>query len=351
MKKRYGMALLVVLAVMTVVLAYLYQMNHKMKRYEGQFLGLFDTVTEIKGYAKNEKEFSKQMELLKEKLEHYNKLYDIYHNYEGINNMKTINDNAGIQPVKVDSEIINLLKFSREMYDNTNGQINVAYGSVLKVWHEYRTQGIADPKTALVPPLELLSEKAQHSDISQMLIDEEASTVFLADPEMALDVGSIGKGYAVQRLGEYAREMDMVPLLISVGGNVCTIGQRLDGTKWRLGVQNPDMQSSEPYIQKVDLMDTCIVTSGDYQRYYEVDGKRYSHIIDPDTMMPAEYFASVSILAADSGMADALSTSIYNMDFEEGRALIESMPDIEAMWIFKDGSMHYSSGFENYIVE
>ena len=92
-----------------------------------------------------------------------------------------------------------------------------------------------------------------------------------------------------------------------------------------------------------------VVTSGDYQRYYTVDGVRYSHIIDPDTLMPPESFASVSIISGDSGLADALSTAVYNMSFEEGLAFINEMQDAEAMWIFADGSIRYSDGFEAYL--
>ena len=94
-----------------------------------------------------------------------------------------------------------------------------------------------------------------------------------------------------------------------------------------------------------------IVTSGNYQRYYEVAGKRYCHIIDPDTMMPAEHMASVSVIMKDSGKADAMSTALFNMDYEEGKALVESMDGVEAMWILEDGSIQYSSGFSKYLAK
>ncbi len=96
----------------------------------------------------------------------------------------------------------------------------------------------------------------------------------------------------------------------------------------------------------MDIVGECLVTSGDYQRYYEVDGKRYCHIINPDTGMPSEYFPSVTVLAKDSGMADALSTSLFNMELEEGLAFVESIEDVEAMWIMEDGEIHCSSGFK-----
>ena len=232
------------------------------------------------------------------------------------------------------------------MHRDTGGRLNIAYGSVLSVWHEYREQGMTDPQGAKLPPKELLEERSRHTDISKLALDEEHSTVFLADEEMSLDVGSIGKGYAVQRVSEYARELGMDHLLLSVGGNVCAIGNKIDGKPWRVGIENPDLESAQSYVGTVELSDKSIVTSGDYQRFYEVEGKRYCHIIDPATGMPPEYFPSVSVLAEDSGMADALSTALFNMKFEEGMEFAESLPEVEVLWIMEDGGIRCTSGFE-----
>ena len=183
------------------------------------------------------------------------------------------------------------------------------------------------------------------------LIDEEASTVYLADPQMSLDVGSIGKGFAVQRVAEYAKELGYENIVLNVGGNVCAVGSHVNGDNWRMGIQNPDLNASNQVIKRVAFSDNCLVTSGDYQRFYVVDDVEYCHIIDPDTLMPADYFKAVSIICNDSGLADALSTALFNMTYEEGLALISSLENAEAMWIFEDGSIKYSEHFEDYIVE
>ena len=107
----------------------------------------------------------------------------------------------------------------------------------------------------------------------------------------------------------------------------------------------------KPGMKRVQLSDLSLVTSGDYQRYYVVDGVEYCHIIDPDTLMPADYFASVSIICDDSGVADALSTSVFNMPFEEGLEFVNGLEGVEAVWIMHDGSIEYSEGFEEYIIE
>lgn len=348
-KKRVQSAVIILLAVMVLFLSAANRPGGgQQKRYTATFLGVFDTVTEIVGYADSKEEFAGQVELLKEKLSYYHRLYDIYREYEGTGNIKTINDNAGIAPVTVDEEIINLLNFSKDMYAQSGGQINIAMGSVLSIWHTCREEGIQDPNAARLPDMEELSEAAEHTEIDKVYINE--NTVYLADKNMSLDVGSIGKGYAVQRVAEYAKEMGMERVLISVGGNVCAVGEKEPGIPWRLGIQNPDLESAEKYVVSVDIKDASVVTSGDYQRYYTVDGVRYSHIIDPDTLMPPKEFASVSIIARDSGMADALSTAVYNMSFEEGVAFVDKTEGVEAMWIFKDGSIGYSKGFEAYLV-
>lgn len=319
-------------------------------RYTATFLDVFDTRTEIVGYGTSEEEFRVIADQVKEKLRYYHELYDIYNSYDGINNIKTINDNAGIAPVVVDREIIELLKISRDMYDHSEGQVNIAMGSVLSIWHDYRDMGRRDPENAKLPKMNDLKNANLHTDIGRMMIDEEASTVFLENPDMSLDVGGIGKGYAVQKTAEYVKkELGVEHMLISVGGNVCAIGGKLDGEKWTIGIQNPDLLSEKGHVGKVEVADSCVVTSGDYQRYYEVDGKRYCHIIDPDTLMPADYFASVTIICRDSAVADAMSTAVYNMTLEEGMEFVNAQDGVEAMWILKDGTIHCSKRFGDYL--
>ena len=324
--------------------------RNKETRYEAEFLGLFDTVTKIVGYADSKEEFTKYSQLIHDSLKEYNDDYDIYNDYPGVNNIKTINDNAGIKPVKVDKEIIDLLVFGQEEYKRTNGRLNIAMGSVLSIWHKYREAGIKDEESAALPPMDELKEAAKHTDIDKMIIDAQNSTVFLEDKDMSLDVGSIGKGYATEQVAQIAMKKGFTSGLLSVGGNIRAIGSKADsGEKWNVGVQNPDKESKNTNLCTVQLTDYSLVTSGDYERYYIVDGKEYNHIIDPDTLYPAEYYHSVTIMCKDSALADALSTTIFIMPFEEGKKYIESLPDTEAMWVMKNGEIRYSSGFKNYM--
>lgn len=313
------------------------------KQYTATFLTLFDTITSIVGKADSQAEFQKTAQSIHDELLIYHQLFDIYNEYEGLNNLKTVNDQAGIAPVQVDQKIIDLLKDCKVYYDLTDGRVNAAMGSVLKLWHEARNDGIDDPASAYLPEQSALEEAAMHTALDSVVIDEEASTVYLSDPDVQLDVGAIAKGWSAQRVCENAP----AGLLISVGGNVCATGPKDEtGTPWVVGVQNPD--GGDSYLHTLYLTKGSMVTSGDYQRAYMVDGKMYHHIIDPDTLYPSEYWRSVTIVCDDSGLADALSTALFLLPLEEGMALAEAC-GAEAMWVGSDGGIHYSKGFESLI--
>jgi len=324
----------------------------KKTRYEAEFLVLFDTITKIVAYTDSKEEFTKYSKLIYDNLKEYHQNYDIYKDYPGINNIKTINDNAGIKPVKVDKKIIDLLLFGKKWYKDTDGEMNVAFGAVLKIWHKYRTEGTEDEANAALPPMDKLQEASKHTDISKLIIDEANSTVFLEDPKMSLDVGAIGKGYAVEQVSQIAIKNGFTSGLISVGGNVRSIGNKgVDNALWNLGIQNPDKESDKPILQIVYLTDMSLVSSGDYERYYIVDGKRYHHIIDPTTLFPAVHFSEVTIICKDSGRADALSTAVFNMPFEKGLKFINDLPNTEALWVMKNGEIKYSENFKKFIKE
>ncbi len=328
------------------------------RRYTAVFYDVFDTVTQVIAYCDSEEEFGAQMDALHADLVTYHQLYDIYNDYEGVNNIKTINDNAGIAPVKADEKILALLELSVELYEPTGGKLPVAMGSVLAVWHDYREaagETASDEDNALPTQAEL-ERAAAHCDIGDLIIDRAAGTVYLADPEMRLDVGSVGKGYAVEQVCRAAQARGLTSASVSVGGNLRSIGVKPGGAQWTGGIENP-WDPSELYaagssiVAAVYCSDLALVTSGDYQRYYTVDGVRYHHIIDPDTLWPADYFTSVTILCPDSGLADCLSTGVFCMPLEEGLALIESLDGVEALWCTREGEVVRSSGFAQYEIE
>lgn len=325
------------------------QTKTQTNEYSKQYLDYFDTFSSITIYAENEEQFQKYEQLVHEKMKHYHELFDMYEEYDGVANINTVNKAAGLGQVTVEPEIVELLMKSKDMYDLTDGKVNPALGSVLKIWHEYRVRGLENPEKAQIPDRQQLVEAAQHTDIHQIKIDEEKNTIYLPDEKMQLDVGAVAKGYAANKICELLKEEGVTSALINLGGNVQTIGTKPGGKPWRVGVQNPDTNSKKAYLHAIKLQDMALVTSGSYQRFYEADGKKYHHIIDPDTLMPKDTFAGVTILTKDGMAADALSTAVFNMELEHGKMLIESLPDTEAIWVYPDGTEVYSSGFEQYI--
>lgn len=319
------------------------------RAFDAQYFDYFDTFTSFTAYAEDEDQFEEYEKLFQSELERYHRLFNIYESYSGINNIRTVNQNAGVAPVQVEDEILELLEFAREEYEKTEGKVNVAMGSVLSVWHEYRQKGIQNPKEARLPDKDKLERAAEHMDMEKVLIDRQKGTVYLEDPDMSLDVGAVAKGYASQKICEELRQAGVTSALINIGGNVQTIGAKENKNPWRVGIQNPDPSGSRPYLHALGLQDMALVTSGTYQRYYEVDGVRYHHIINPETLMPSREFASVTVLCSDGGTGDALSTALFNMSLEEGQRLIGSMTGNEAFWVFEDGRQVYSSGFEKYV--
>ena len=314
----------------------------------------FDTVTTIVGFEQSKEEFDAACDMIKAELQSYHKLYTIYTRYEGVENLCTLNrafENGG-EPVAVDRKIVDMLLYAKEMYQKTNGKLNVALGSVLSIWHQYREAGLSDPAAAVLPPMTALTAAADHTSIEDLVVDDANGTVYFADPALKLDVGAIAKGYAVEQVAKMMAAEGLSGYLLNVGGNVRIVGDRPDGKTWTVGIENPDTDNKEsPYIAYLSLGEMSLVTSGSYQRYYMVDGKSYHHIIDPATLMPAAYFQSVSVLCRDSGRADAFSTALFSMSYEEGAALVENAADLEAMWVLPDGTQKYSSGFAAYCKE
>ncbi|MDE6767780.1 MAG: FAD:protein FMN transferase, partial [Eubacterium sp.] len=232
----------------------------------------------------------------------------------------------------------------------SDGKTNVCFGSVLKIWHNSRQQGIDNPNEAALPDIQELEAAAAHTDFDSLVIDKENSTVYFSDPQLRLDVGAVAKGYAVREICNWAKENLWTSAAISIGGNICTFGYKGDDGKtlWNIAIEYPDT-SVKDYLANVKITDLSVVTSGDYQRYYTVDGKKYCHIINPDTLMPSDYVASVSVICDDSALGDALSTTLFNMPIEQGMDMVDKMDGVEAVWVDKDYNEHYSTGFENYV--
>lgn len=316
--------------------------KHTEKVYE-----YFDTITTFMGYTKDEEEFNHYVSVLNEELKRYHQLYNSYDAFEGVNNFRTINENAGKKPVEVDSKIIELIEYSKEMYDLTGGKINIAMGSLLGLWHDAREISVDNPDEARIPEESVLKTASSHKDINAIEIDKEKNTVYISDPDVRIDIGAIGKGYATKIIAKRLEEEGLKHGILSVGGDDVLIGDNpaSENSYYKIAIQNPDLEDKEnPYSSVVSLRNTSVVTSGDYQRYFMVDGKRYHHIIDPETMYPSTKWRSVSVILDDIAKADTISTYLFILDYEEGLEFAKKV-GAEVLWIDEDYNSFATEGW------
>ena len=313
-----------------------------------QYYEYFNTVSVITSYlGDTEDEFTDNCNVVDSILSEYHRLFDIYYEYSGINNLKTVNKNAGVSPVEVSPKLIDFLLWAKEMYTLTGGEVNIALGSVLSLWHDAREAASVSPNLARIPSMDELTEAMEHTSIDGLIIDEENCTVYLSDSEMSLDVGALGKGYAAEAARRALIDMGVSSYVLNIGGNISAIGTKPDGNAWRTSVKSP--HEAGKYALTVNLKDTSCVTSGDYERYFIYENKKYHHIIDKDTLMPSEYFSSITVITPDSALADALSTALFSMSYEDGLSLVKGIEGVDVYWISTDGDEYMTDGIREII--
>lgn len=299
----------------------------------------FDTVVTVIGYD-DDGGFDTACGGIEAILQEYDQMLDIYSSTSAVSG---VNAAAGKEAVAVPEELIDIIEYSIEAHTLTEGKCNVAFGAVLSIWHDYRTRAL-DGDTG-VPAYGELLDAAAYCDIGDVKLDREGGTVYLDDGEMSLDLGAVAKGWIADRIKDYLVESGKDGYAVSVGGTVVTVGEKPNGEAFVVGVENPDEESGEAYVARVALDGGALATSGSYQRYYDYDGVRYHHIIDPDTLYPENELLSVTIRADSAALADALSTAVFNMSLDEGEAFVDSLDGVEALWVTSDGEIHKSDGF------
>lgn len=299
-----------------------------------------------------------------EKFSYYNELFDGFHDYENINNIKTINDNAGIKAVSVNQEVIDMLLEAKYFYDISYGKIDVTAGKMISLWHDAREIGMelnTHGEYGEVPNRVELEESIKHKGWDKIIVDDENNTVFITDPYVSLDVGSVAKGYATQRVAEYLVTENVKNAVIDAGGNLKALSGKYNGKDWITEILNPNNPSLSPDDSLLTIQysgDKSAVTSGDYERAFIAnDGKSYSHIIDPDTTYPADKYRSVTIITTDAGVADCLSTALFCLDYEDGLKVIEQYKKdhdnafLEVIWVankdmnFETDNVYHTKSF------
>lgn len=253
--------------------------------------------------------------------------------------LKAINDAAGKEPVKVSDDIYYVIERALQHSDRSS-TFDITIGPVVALW------GIGSDNPR-VPGDQELQDALALVNYKNVVLNKEDQTVYLTTPGMQLDLGAIAKGFAADKAKEVLVKNKVKQAIINWGGNILVMGTKQGNKPWQIGVQHPD-QTRGAFFGVIPLTDKTIVTSGTYERFFEADGKRYHHLLDTKTGYPTENgLISVSIITEASIDADAMSTQIFNEGLESGLAFIESIDNVEAIFVTSDHKVYLSSGLKD----
>jgi len=260
-----------------------------------------------------------------------------------------INENAGIQPVKVHDDTFFVIKKALEYAELSKGSFDISTLPISRLWD-------LPAGKPVIPEKEDIKEALSFVDYRKVKLNEEDQTVFLEEKGMAIDLGGIAKGYAGDEVVRILKEHEVEHALINLGGNIMVINGKENGSSWRIGIQNPRKKddSDRNHIAVVQVKDCAVVTSGDYERYnvelFRLTGERYHHIFDPATGYPAKNgVISVTIVTEKGIDADALSTSLFVMGVEKGIELANSLEGVDAMIVTEEREIYLSEGFKDMV--
>jgi thiamine biosynthesis lipoprotein len=257
--------------------------------------------------------------------------------------IQQLNEAAGEHPVPVSPEVLSVLRIARQVGDWTGGKFDVTFGALSDLWKFDHDQ---DNR---VPPPVAVAARLPLVDYTALVLDRAAGTAFLPRRGMRAHLGGIGKGYGVDRAATLLRSRGLTDFMIQSGGDMYVAGRRGD-RPWRIGIRDP-RGSAESSFAVLDVTEAAISTSGDYERFFMADGRRYHHIIDPDTGQPGHHNRAVTIVATESTLADALSTGVFLMAPEAGMSLIERLPDLEGVIVTAANEVLVSSGLRGRLAQ
>ncbi|TAJ07545.1 MAG: FAD:protein FMN transferase [Nitrospirae bacterium] len=250
--------------------------------------------------------------------------------------LSRVNAAAGREPVAVSPDTLLILQRSLEIAKLTDGGFNIVVGPAIQAWSVTERQRVpSDMELEALRPL---------LDLAQLRLDRKGSTAFLAKPGMRVDVGGIGKGFAADRAVMVMQRAGATAGVVALSGDIKTFGRLPDGRPFPFGIQHPRKEGA--LLARLDLQDEAISTAGDYERFFEREGIRYHHILDPKTLKQARGCQSVTIVATEGIMADGLDTGIFVMGPEAGMALIERLPGVEGVIVDREGRVLVSSGLK-----
>jgi thiamine biosynthesis lipoprotein len=268
------------------------------------------------------------------------RIEDLMSVWKSDNGLSKINANAGKMPVPVPRELIDIVLKAKEISELTNGKFDISFAAMDGLW-DFHSENPTPPKHQdILDRLPLI-------DYRSILVNEKKNTIMLNAEKMKISLGAIAKGYAVDRAALVLRKHQLNNFIIFGGGDLVVRGKK-GNRHWRVGIQDPRTRSR--YFARFEPADNCaIVTSGDYEKFFISDNKRFHHILDTDTGYPVEDTVSVTIIAKTATRADGVATGVFALGPKKGIALIESDPDLEGLIVDTDLNIHVSSGLKQRV--
>lgn len=293
-----------------------------------------DTYISIKLYSKNKK-VDKILNDVESIYNKYDILADAYTKYDNVINVYYLNNVLEVnKEVIISKELADLIQYGIDVYNNTNGLVNIAMGNVTGVWKKYINEGTEVPSEKELNNLNI--------NINDIVLE---GNKFLKKSDVKLDLGAIAKGYVTEEVGNYLESKKIDKYLINAGGNV-KVGKSYKDGKYVIGIENPN--DTNKMYKKINVENKSVVTSGDYQRYYEVNGIRYNHIINPKTRFPANNVKSVTVICDNSKDADMYSTYLFLLSLEEALNYVNNKDNLEAVFYVNEDNIITSKGFSSY---
>ena len=293
---------------------------------------LMDTVITIKIYDKKDE---KILDLVFDRL---NEIENRMSNTISDSDISIVNQNAGIKPVAVHDDVYYVLGKAKYFAEISNGAYDPTIGPLVDLWDISRKSKEGGNEIPSDSEIEKNKEKVDYKKLDLL----EGNQVFLKEKDMKLDLGGIAKGFAADEVKKIMIDNGVNSAILDLGGNVYAVGEKNEGEYWNIGVQNP-FSTQGDNIGILKVKDSSIVTSGDYERYFEVNGKRYHHIIDSKTGYPSENeLTGVSIISKKSIDGDALSTTLFVLGIKDGTKLLKQLKDVDAIFITKNGEVYIS---------
>lgn len=281
--------------------------------------------------AENEKTGNQNIKLAVEEIRRIEKLLTTY---KGDSQTNMINENAGIKPIKVDLEVFNLIERCIGISKVTQGAFDISYGSIDKsLWN-------FDKAMTELPDAETAKKMVHLIDYRNITLDKENTTVFLKEKGMRIGFGGIGKGYAAEMAKKILIKNNVQSGIINASGDLSAWGLQPNGKRWTIGVADPD--SPNAAFSYMEISNKAVATSGNYEKFVTINGKKYSHTIDPKTGLPITGIKSVTIIASNAEFADAMATPIAVMGIKAGLYLIDQIPDLYCI-IIDDNNKIYTS--------